>query len=47
MKKIQSLQSIEQLDKNSEISPPNKYMVTDEDLKGSVISIDNYNNISV
>ncbi|CDW78512.1 UNKNOWN [Stylonychia lemnae] len=47
LKKIQSLQSIEQLDKNSEISPPNKYMVTDEDLKGSVISIDNYNNISI
>lgn len=47
MKKIESVQSIEQLDKNSEISPPNKYFVTDEDMKGSVISIDNYNNISV
>lgn len=47
MLKHESVQSIEQLDKNSEISPPNKYLITDEDMRGSIISLDNYNNISV
>lgn len=47
MSKVESLNSIEQLDLQSEISPPGKNMPTREELRGSVISLDNFNNISV